>query len=478
MAGQDDMDRFFLWHLEEMGVARFTVSGYEVTHESPLWDDAAAAAPVTVALIDTGIDVNHPNLDAATAGQLQIDFGPGLRGVRYLEEADGPASGAGLAARALPPALPATEVAALLGALELAGGDEDDQALRALFLGTLTADLPVGPVPDRSQAWPPFHRVPVDDPSTYFGAHGTACAGLVAGRPPRAPEDRFGAIAYLGVNPHCRLLSVATPYGHEIIPVIQALLLAHRAGAQVILMPRGVPDPQAREAALAGSPQVTRIDSSAPEVAGARTQAGDHANLARLKRHQEIFERLVVYLSSRCYLVLAAGNDGWAEDLSYPAELRDRSEAAGLIVVGARNSEGAVSSYSNGHAREDLLWMVSDDGFIFDQSGVNFDPDSFVGDEIRTPADLAVQAPFPYGILATDPRRSYGYATSRHLDPPDADKGHETTGLYTIFGGTSAASALAAGMIALLLQAGRIQPGLSLRALRAEIARYYPHAAG
>lgn len=460
---------FYLWHLVQLGLlappekegefAKATEIGAE------LWKQAEGSPAVTVAMIDTGIDTGHPNLKAATKGLRQVDFGPSLWGVTYsppqtIAQTDKTAAGK---EPGIVPPLALAEAEKLLDVI--IPKDLTDAELRRQCRSVLCSEAAAatqGPSP----ASAPFANLTLQDPSTLFGAHGTGCAGLIAGNSPEYDKDSIGsdtALPYLGVNPYARILPISTPYSHEILPVVMGLLYALRSGAQIIYMPRGVPDMIARAKAVEGSPHRTRIDDPSDATS---VPPADHASNAKLVAHQKLFENLLAQLCASRLVVVAAGNSGRARQLSYPASLRqsDKVRFENLLVIGARNSIGHVSSYSDGRDLPEMIWMPSDDGFAYDARDQRFDGGSYSGDEIRDPAKATAYSPF--GLFSLDPRGSYGHDSGQNEDPAEtATSG--TGGLYTLFGGTSGASALAAGLISLLVQAGT----LAANAKHADVAK-------
>ena len=483
-------DAFFLWHLEYLGILNRVDDGFE----APLWSAAAQAEPVTVALIDTGIDVGHPNLAAALAGP-QIDFGPAPGGVIHdpggrsvaalraalddraprVETIDAALDGLlgdtraqaarmgldpddlskavdnALAARpdkkvdaarevlsrlrsrsAFPGRTPVDPDAATLKALGELKLDETDTAT----ITDLARALAAGPV-----------ELPLEDPSRHFGAHGTATAGLICGRP--AAESGFGALPYRGANPHARLLSYATPFGPEIRPILSALLAAYLSGAEVIAMPRGALDIEGR-AALAASPaRRTRIEHDD----GTRLREDDRSALARLKEDAALLERLLRAIALRRYLLLAAGNEGWPDRVAYPAAAVIGTPEA--LIVGAETGDGRPAPYSNGHKLGSrLLTFVSDDAEVADADDLRIDGQGARDWDFGLGTEAAQVHPF--APLTTDLRGNWGYSASARADAPGYVRGELRPALYTPFGGTSAATALAAGTVALLVQAGKL----------------------
>ncbi|WP_227269716.1 S8 family serine peptidase [Roseobacter weihaiensis] len=435
------------WHLDAIGVLNNNNDG---TFDAPQWPDQgdAPANPATVAIIDTGIDTGHPNLEGAIDPGTEIDFATRLLGARY---------------QGAPAGIPNTpaqkaELSALFAA---------DPAMQAEF-DTLYDRLVVDPV----------EVLPVDDPSRYFGAHGTACAGLVGGRPKLVPQE--GILQYYGANPFCRIVPITTPYSHEIRPMIHALIYAYLQGAEVIYIPRGMPDYDALTDRAALSPRKTRILNDPVTMAAPLDTAyvpveGDLAVKERLLKDKTIFETLLQGISTIRYVVLAAGNDGRPDAVSYPAAVSGFATDAMPIVVTAQNAAGLPSSYANGADFADaLLDMPSDDGFAIDQERLALNPRERETRDYNYLPHLGDQetSTFSYwGVLSLDVRGSYGYAVGLRPDPPDLDDDEATEGLYTIFGGTSAASAIAAGLVSLLVQNGKLAPTpITLAQLKAVLA--------
>ncbi|OCX66909.1 hypothetical protein BFP70_03525 [Thioclava sp. SK-1] len=488
--------RHYLWHLERIGLLNGRRAGR-------LWQRAAQENPVTVALIDTGIDTGHPNFGDALIAP-QIDFGPDPYGVIYepalphcaqlrhllgaVDQPDIPAqllkdvcvelmalaappggtldgmtqtiaqitdpntpdmaNGAGRRALATallrpgvaPPSAPAPAPQAQAGLAHLTTGLSGLSQAQRDEWGRIATAL----------AAPP-KQVPIEDPSRFFGAHGTGCAGLIAGRVAASDlRDRKGVppVRYAGANPFCNLISYATPYSHEILPVLSALVRAYLSGAEVIVMPRGLPDPGARAAVNAGSPYLTRSEAEGNET----LRDTDLARLALLKSHQAVFEALLAKIAQERYVILAAGNDGLSQQVSYPGQVM-LTNSSTVIVTGAVNDRDKLSSYSN--VMSGLLYMLSDDAFAVDDARFAVNTHSFTGSDYDYSPHTARENSFsPWGILTLDLRGSYGYASGLNEDPDIADEDFDSSGLYTLMGGTSVACSLMGGLVSALIQAG------------------------
>ncbi|MEM9342265.1 MAG: S8 family serine peptidase [Pseudomonadota bacterium] len=502
-------DQFYLWHLEKTGLISPGTDGWA----APLWKDAENRAPVKVAILDTGIDTGHPNISDALAAP-QIDFQTRLNGAVYdpvtpliaavKEALDSVQPGSAKASEIVAEACAQLKRLAY-GLIDLTKLEEKAVATaaaagtgaQAAEVDAFKAELPnnfalanlllpsvadaMTAIEDLALAADPEGKVKaaatavindvetleLEDPSRYFGAHGTSAAGIVGGRPSSAPPPQhpfYSAMPYYGANPFCQILSYATPYSHEIKPCINALIAAYLSGAKVIYIPRGLPDIAHRASIQLSKSRATRIDDPGDTTV---VVDEDQAKYERLFADGELFDALLKAISKKCYVVLAAGNEAFPDRVSYPAsaQLEDDAHAADqqAIIVGAMNFDGISSAYTNGtDLKNRLLFVFSDDSFALDRSKASIDFTTREGSDF----DYTPHYPpgktntfSPWAPLSLDVRGSYGYAASSNIDPPESDTGIDRGSLYTLFGGTSAASALAAGVIALLVQAGKLSDG-------------------
>lgn len=506
-------DLFYLWHLEHIGLLTRAAGGWE----APLWDKAKkkTADPVKVALIDSGIDTAHPNI-ASAIKTPQADFAVRLEGAIY----DPPGEGVKALRETLSTPNPDSSeiVGNLHSALEDASAQSNWLGLDLSALQTIVAAAQADPTKAVEEAGNFLDAlagdgaaivhgsfgVPIDkvtgetkidslnlsiehaalakevlgtfadigpevirleDPSGFFGAHGTACAGLIGGRP-ETPDGQshpfFSAMPYYGVNPYCQIIPITTPYSHEIRPVINALLLAFLMDADVIHIPRGLPYYAARQKVTVSPSRTTRLEAD-----GEALVDEDQASITRLQADSTLFEALLQKISEQRFVVLAAGNDGTPDLVSYPAAAF-LSPADGaptdtnITVVGAQNRNGHLSAYTNGeNLTSKVLFLVSDDGFALDRDRVSIDETTYEGTDFdyRPHADGKPNTFAPWAPLSLDVRGSYGYAASHNVNPPDFEDGIDRGSLYTLFGGTSASSSIGAGLIALLIQAGELTAG-------------------
>jgi subtilisin family serine protease len=246
-----------------------------------------------------------------------------------------------------------------------------------------------------------------------FNAHGTACAGIVA-------AAALSGVRVVGVAPKATLVPIRISTNFETGALINALEYARGVG-DVILVPRYLPE----------SPELSeKINEVAREVP----------------------------------VVCASGNDG-TNFLVHPASLE------GTIAVGACNEKGYRSTYSQYGEGLDVV-APSNDLAVEDATVVRLDLDEAnfrVRAEAERQARLA-NRPVPNGrpldlnellklqqaaawnldkfgslsIATTDNRGDFGYN-----DEPPGDF-CPATGDFG-FGGTSAAAAQVAGVVALML---------------------------
>ncbi|ESW64891.1 S8/S53 family peptidase [Mesorhizobium sp. M0902] len=404
---------FYLWHLASIGLLDAQRPGVV----PPIWSKGLPES--RVAIIDSGCTSRHPNLPASCI-EARLDVAVSTDGVVYREEDR-------RAARDGWQNLEATMAPILKMIADDAVRDDIARRIKAM-----------------SEGEP--RLVNAADPAERFAGHGTSCAGLIAGRtlkePPAgsAPALDGAVLPYFGVNPFATIIPVATPYSHEIAPLVTALLHAVACRADVILLPRSVNDlgrlARGKNASGTGV-RMTRFDD-------------DEA----LATDKKIFEHLLAAIAADRPVILAAGNDGMAEP-AYPAALATATEApfgaTSLIVVGAGNQLGWRSAYSSGtYASGVTIYGPSDDEAMITDHVVRIDLAAEMGSAIARsvgPARAKAGAEYsPFSVLAIDvPARLAG----------DADVIDETTPLptgllYTRFGGTSAASALIAGLASLI----------------------------
>ncbi|MGF7206630.1 subtilisin family serine protease [Skermanella aerolata] len=270
-----------------------------------------------------------------------------------------------------------------------------------------------------------------------YNAHGTACAGIVAAVDPSTSSDpRLKNVRVVGVAPEACPLPVRISSNFDIASLIAALDYSREHG-DVILMPRYLP-----------------LDDETPVLKGKPNSRDLRNAVERLAREKPV--------------VCASGNNGRAE-LVYPASLDD------VIAVGACNDRGYRSTYSQ-YGKGLTLVAPSNDVPEKHSGLVRLDLDEvnlLKREREELQARLARRPPpaeVPYGIedlylgkipagdrmgseeigllsiAAPDNLGEFGYNYEPAGDYCDA-KG------FFGFGGTSAAAAQVAGVIALMLSA-------------------------
>ncbi|WP_371170624.1 S8 family serine peptidase [Aliiroseovarius sp. 2305UL8-7] len=434
----DESNYYYLWHLVALGVITpdETGKGFADT----LWDKLGAketADPSTVVLIDVGCSVDHPNLKGRVDAERSIDFTCSPYGSRLKGDDEGEQKNfAGLDISALNlDSLPAKE---------------------ADMFGEIVQHLKDSTGEQR----------PYGNAEAKFASHGTAVSGLIVGGPEHCcnHEDKpsTGVIPYFGVDPFSHLISLRTGFDNDPLQFIAALLYAWNQKPDVIVMPRGLPDPVgsivspktdlkaelqswASHEAADLLHRIDVMDATASDVdptAPQQSQTGRHL--------WTVVRALFVAISKNVPIVCAAGNEGESQ-LLFPANLADREN--GIIAVGAVSGHGYRSGYSN---YGDGLTLVapSDDMEVFNRHQLR---------ELTKRQDKvaylmpkgAMSVPYSKkGLLSTDIPGPFGYDGDEDGDV-DVPMSKAKNGFYTQFGGTSGASALVGGVVALVRRAER-----------------------
>jgi subtilisin family serine protease len=439
---------YYLWHLQMIGML----------HESDPKPEELGGADARVAIIDNGCVRSHPNL-----GEDRIvdraDFASDWSGVSYMNWDDPTAiaidlKDLGVTTKEL------KKIDTVVGAF----GNEAPFE----FVPTLSAKDRLGAsIKNVADGWSP-KLSQVQDPSERFSNHGTSCSGLVAGG--KSDGKNPWAIDYYGVNPKAAIIPINTPYNHEYVPLTLGLLHAYHKEADVILIPRGADD---RETLANGGPAGLSSATRDP-----RFTRIDHR--AELILDKLLFELVLAKVSAKIPVVVAAGNDG-SSTLQYPARLVVAGKCPNLIVVGACNARGHKSSYSSGgtetsdrgvtvFAPSDDAEEISKDYFRYNETwwrgrqlplDVGLDQTNSYGKPAETDNRFS-----PYGILAIDIPGTFSDASgshedqTEHNDPTGPESGafskgatepdhteHRPGSLYSVFGGTSAAAAIVAGVV-------------------------------
>lgn len=450
---------YYLWHLAALGVIDMDSDTAEIT--DTLWDQLAAYKnnrPATVVMIDVGCHFAHPNLKGRVDQEASIDFTstPAGQKLAPAETSESDAS----------------HFAELnVDDLRLDGLESTEQSLFSDIVQHLKS------LPGETR--------PIGDVESLFASHGTAVAGLVVGGPEMLGDDKEtttkGIIPYFGVDPFSRLISVRTGFDDDPLQFIAALLYAWAQSPDVIVMPRGLPDPT-RNALSYKDDFKAELESWASReaadlidrIAEQEEKAGvisPHAPVRTTTQARlwDLVRALFVAISQKTPIVCAAGNEGESQ-LLYPAALASREN--GIIAVGAVTSAGYRSGYAN---YGDGLTLVapSDDMAVFNRTQLRATTRDAAQSAPLKPKD-AQQIPLSESsLLSTDIPGPFGYESGDGIarDTPQ-------DGYYTQFGGTSGAAALVAGVIALVRRAEQVTEadsaldGPDMRALLTRTARH------
>ena len=463
--------------------------------------------PTRVALIDVGVDSNHPNLKSRIDWENSIDltmsrYGTKLKPPRqknsqektvYFPTTEDESKKGNF--------FDTLEITDLAGDLKLEPRDKD-------YLDIIVKDLK-GSSGDITERFESSHA---------FDTHGTAAAGLIVGDPalwdwgaqeehseemeyviaelaasfeaekPRSDTAKQ-VLPYFGVDPFSRLVSIKTSFEADPHQFISAFLYAYSQDVDVIVLPRGIPDPvrgrlaPKKELISKQNPWSDRLQSTlVGRLAQNKTlhdlfkesvNNGHEIDIAKLnaalrndydpKASQQqsadtadwcILRALIIAISKKIPIVCAAGNSGESQ-LIYPANLA--GEDNGIVSVGAITAEGFRSSYSN-YGENLTLVAPSDDAEVFNRHQLRIDENSpFAGDHERsTPGQKYVLSQLE--LVSTDLPGVYGYDEGLTEELMVGSEGQErvaVSGSYTAFGGTSGAAALIGGVAALVQRSYR-----------------------
>ena len=399
-----------LWHLEKIGVLDDLHSG-----ASAAWD-AITRAPVTVALIDTAVAWQNPNLYDAIDRARMIDFAvedAGAFPVAYDDLANTDEKNARRAVDTTPEGKRRSE-------------QRGASAVSAAFAGHGTAMA--GLIGAR-----PLESVLV--PATTAGeadVHKTPTLHVPSNMQGRAASRRDLVIPYAGVNPSCRIVPISTSQSPNPQMLLNAFAYAQEIEADVIVFATAlVPE---FEGTTVHSDCSGRVPT--PAVGGALTPPW------------QALEDKIVEIGQQTYVVCAAGNAGVDQPV-YPASLSTADNK--IIAVGALASDDTLVAYATSDAD---VYVPSGDAERLDTSGFRTDP--FAADRIGLPVrpEEVPQSHEAYAqLISTDVPGPFGYNPSPYDYTPPALGPHlEVASLFCEFSGTSGAAAVAGGLIALALQ--------------------------
>ncbi|MBN8631645.1 MAG: S8 family serine peptidase [Rhodobacterales bacterium] len=394
-----------LWHLKALGVIT------DLATFVGAWDsiDPKPGTEVKIAVIDTPVAYDHPNLRGSIDLALMRDFSVHDDGAFLVPTESGHIL---------------TRRQELCNELKAWGGTAS--AKKAITSETKGTDKrpPCAPRPN--------------------GAHGTAVAGLIGARPAnvtlRKPSFRTNAnqdydasistdlaarddtipLPYVGINPFCRIIPISTTASPDPGMVLAALQYAMLIKPDIVVIAAAWEDQRFRNG---------------------RWNAVNKA---------------VLDLGKTAIVLCAAGNSGNTE-LAYPACL---SAAGGsVLAVTACDGKGKVLSYApDPQDNDNVIRTLSSWTESYTTDGIIIDPwkaiDPMVVQPSRDPVNKKGVANIPaVSLITLDVPGPYGYNPSPYRYRPPVDGPHFDIGsLYCHFSGTSAATAVAAGLISLAIQ--------------------------
>lgn len=399
-----------LWHLKAMGVLD--------KNNAPTGWTTTAAKPTRVAIIDTSVAATHPNLVDAINPTLSLDL-----------------------------------YSARLGSFPFLNATDTLGDLKLNARTTLVSDMPhssrlLTEFIDRLSAGQDAHYNGIRPmASPMFSTHGTCVAGLVGARPTIAQKKTHDGrvvdlpLPYVGVDHSCEIVQISTNFDPDPDQLILAFLYAHLISADVILLPRTIPDP------LRMTPEISGIamgDATLQHLTQRVAQSDD-----TLEKWEELAS-LIVAVSMHCPVVCAAGNANEADGI-YPANLATNHN--GIISVGAVNAKGYVSGFSNTDST--TVVAPSNDAELFDRTEVRLDEQRHDYDPRGVPATNCNDKYSHFDIITTDVPGPGGYSGSAVSHVATTDEPMVEFGSYFCrFGGTSASSALVCGFISLGMSTG------------------------
>lgn len=379
-----------LWHLKALGVASLD------PFESKAWEEVSKRPAVRVAVIDTPVAHRHPCLEGAIDLGLARDFSVHDTGAFIEPDPANPDDKNSRETLRDMVASPTTD-------LETAIRDEIDGKLDRRTL-----------------------------PPLPYGAHGTAIAGLIGARPAtiafrktaflgEANEDAElkcdFPLPYAGVNPFCRIVPISMTAAPNTRMILGALEYARLIRAEIVVI---------------------------------AAEWADEIDRDRDCNGWENVDAALLSLSSAAPVFCAAGNLR-AGVLSYPASLSGRPDGARPWAVTACDENGRLLSYAPpilpGHR---MLSCLSSEHPRYDRVETRLDPYAARDPELHLPPP-ADDYPARH-IIATDPPGRWGYNPSPfEHDPTTEDEHYEIGSLFSRFSGTSAATALAAGLASIAI---------------------------
>lgn len=287
---------------------------------------------------------------------------------------------------------------------------------------------------------------------TIYGAHGTCVAGLIGARPtkvclqyPDRPDEITGDTAsklqltpvpYIGINPFCEIIPVSLTAAPDPAMVIAALNYIAKLKPQIVVV------------AAAWDHARYQMTAKGPEAAMGKSFDANEPGWDEV-------EKALAKVCKGSLVFCAAGNSG-ADAMAYPARLS--GTIPNLIAVTACDEKGTVLSYAldpdslpTSADAPVVIRTLSSDHPRYDRDTIYLDPYAARDPYLKLPDG---SADFPQRrIISCDPRGNRGYNPSKYRYTPPTKGPHlELASLFAEFSGTSAATAIAAGLVALAMQ--------------------------
>jgi len=449
-----------LWHLEELKVIKDLAC-----YSSKAWDVANACRPPVVVVMDTPMDINHPNLapniDRARMRDFSV-YNDGAFPVDYdtLNQEEKKARNA-LASSLLaaleshqhcdkPESVPIDPIIAItntvLSEIKVGELEKEAQKLKLRSRQTLVTQLP--------------------------GAHGTAVAGLIAGVP--ATEELQSAaylgarnqlsttteadLPYAGINPFAKIIPIsltAAPYADM---VLGALTYIAAIKPDIVIIAAAWADTVDLNGA---QPE----DNSWPMELNEKQfelpvgeDADDNPTSIQDSSIWTAVTDKIKSLSHNSVVLCAAGNVD-TDRLVYPANLCSEPDN-NIWAVTACDVDGDKLSYAPRVQTESrMIKTLSTQLPGANQGETVVDPYEIILPELDV-NHIAPKHVTARDIITLDPTGRQGYNPTDHPSSR-RDSGEpllEIGSLYARFSGTSAATAIAGGLVSLALSMAAAEP--------------------
>ena len=295
------------------------------------------------------------------------------------------------------------------------------------------------------------------------GAHGTAVAGLIDATPAdetvekpasfgasiQDPEESTVHLAYAGVNPFAKIVPVsltAAPYPDM---VLGALRYVEALKPDVVVIAAAWAD------AVDLEPQTSANDGSWPLEQNENDVSFSEANLApEVHTDQDCWKEVTGLLSeiSRTSVVLCAAGNVDSRSLVYPANLCERNDNE-IWAVTACDETSEYLSYAPPIVEgRRMIKTLSTQLPRSDREKTVHDNFAYLLPELRK--DSSDYKPInPRDVITLDPlgRQGYNPTETPSLSGDDSDNLLEIGSLFARFSGTSAATAVAGGLVSLAM---------------------------